>query len=171
MSTSDVRVGILAGSGSDGAVVSAAADRLQFLRIGHEVTVRSAQRSPQRTAEYAIGAGAGGLPVISAGAGMAAYLAGVVAAHTTLPVIGEPLDASSLSGLDALVATIQMPPGLAVATVEIGKPGADDAANVAAHMLAVVDPDLAARLDTLEQALAREGENENACLQRKRHRR
>lgn len=168
MSTPAVRVGILMGSDTDWAVMSAAATRLQGLGIPHEVTVVSAHRSPQRTAEYATTARARGLQVIIAGAGMAAHLAGVVAAHTTLPVIGVPLEASSLSGLDALLATVQMPPGIPVATVAIGKAGADNAAILAAQILALSDPDLAARLDALKVELARQVEEKNARLQQER---
>jgi len=166
--TAVVRVGILMGSDSDWAVMSAAADRLRTLGIGHEVTVLSAHRSPQRTAEYATTARARGLQVIIAGAGMAAHLAGVVAAHTTLPVIGVPLDAGRLSGLDALLATVQMPPGIPVATVAIGKPGADNAAILAAQILALADAELAARLEAFKQELARQVEEKNARLQQER---
>jgi len=168
MTTAAVRVGILMGSDSDWVVMSAAADRLRALGVGHEVTVLSAHRSPQRTAEYATSARARGLQVIIAGAGMAAHLAGVVAAHTTLPVIGVPLDAGSLSGLDALLATVQMPPGIPVATVAIGKAGADNAGILAAQILALGDAELAARLNTLKQELTRQVEDKNARLQQTR---
>lgn len=161
-------VGILMGSDSDWAVMSAAAERLRALDVPHEVMVLSAHRSPQRTAEYATGARARGLRVIIAGAGMAAHLAGVVAAHTTLPVIGVPLDAGSLAGLDALLATVQMPPGIPVATVAIGKAGADNAAILAAQILALSDAALAARLEGLKLTLAQQVEEKDARLQQER---
>ncbi|MCK6553129.1 5-(carboxyamino)imidazole ribonucleotide mutase [Candidatus Binatia bacterium] len=161
-------VGILMGSDSDWAVMSAAAERLRALDVPHEVMVLSAHRSPQRTAEYATGARARGLRVIIAGAGMAAHLAGVVAAHTTLPVIGVPLDAGSLAGLDALLATVQMPPGIPVATVAIGKAGADNAAILAAQILALSDAALAARLEALKLTLAQQVEEKDARLQQER---
>lgn len=168
MATGTARVGILMGSDSDWTVMSAAADRLRALGVAHEVTVLSAHRSPQRTAEYAAEARRRGLQVIIAGAGMAAHLAGVVAAHTTLPVIGVPLDAGTLGGLDALLATVQMPPGIPVATVAIGKAGADNAAILAAQILALADAELAARLDALKRSLADQVEEKNARLQQER---
>ena len=168
MTTGTARVGILMGSDSDWAVMSAASERLRALDVTHEVTVLSAHRSPQRTAEYAASARSRGVQVIIAGAGMAAHLAGVVAAHTTLPVIGVPLDAGGLSGLDALLATVQMPPGIPVATVAIGKAGADNAAILAAQILALADAALAARLEAFKQSLARQVEEKNARLQQQR---
>lgn len=161
-----VRVGILMGSDSDWEVMSAAAARLDAFAIGYEVIVTSAHRAPQRTAEYAASARARGLQVLIAGAGVAAHLAGVVAAHTTLPVIGVPLEAGSLRGLDALLATVQMPAGVPVATVAIGKSGAENAAILAAQILATADSELAARLSALKADLARQVEEKNARLQR-----
>ena len=122
----DVRVGIIMGSTSDEAVMQKAADELQELGIGFDVTVCSAHRNPERTAAYARGAEGRGLRVIIAGAGMAAALPGVVAAHTTLPVIGVPIASGALNGVDALYAIVQMPPGIPVATV-----GIDNARNAA----------------------------------------
>jgi phosphoribosylaminoimidazole carboxylase PurE protein len=106
--------------------------------------------------------------VVIAGAGVAAHLAGVVAAHTTLPVIGVPLEAGSLLGLDALLATVQMPPGVPVATVAIGKNGADNAAILAAQILALSDAALAAKLKTFKADLERQVEEKNARLQKQR---
>ena len=108
-------VGVLMGSDSDWEVMAAAAARLDEFGVAYEVMVTSAHRAPQRTADYARSARERGLRVLIAGAGVAAHLAGVIAAHTTLPVIGVPLESGSLRGLDALLATVQMPPGVPVA--------------------------------------------------------
>ena len=164
------RVGILMGSDSDWEVMSAAAVRLEGLGIPYEVTVTSAHRAPERTAAYARLARERGLSVLIAGAGVAAHLAGVVAAHTTLPVIGVPLDAGSLHGLDALLATVQMPAGVPVATVAIGKNGAENAAILAAQILALGDEKLAARLAAFKSDLARQVEEKDARLQQQQKR-
>ena len=145
----DVRVGIIMGSTSDEAVMQKAADALQELGIGFDVTVCSAHRNPERTAAYARGAEDRGLRVIIAGAGMAAALPGVVAAHTTLPVIGVPIASGALNGVDALYAIVQMPPGIPVATVGIDN--ARNAAVLAAEMLALVDAEVAASLKAYRQ--------------------
>jgi phosphoribosylamine--glycine ligase len=160
------RVGILMGSDSDWEVMSGAARRLEAMGVPHEVRVASAHRSPAVVAEYASGARKRGLQVIIAGAGAAAHLAGVVAAHTTLPVIGVPLDATSLHGLDALLATVQMPPGVPVASVGVG--GADNAALLAVQILAVSDKALARALDRFKVDQARQVEAKNARLQARR---
>jgi len=162
------RVGVLMGSDSDWEVMSAAAARLEAFAIPYEVIVTSAHRAPQRTAEYAASARERGLQVLIAGAGAAAHLAGVVAAHTTLPVIGVPLEAGSLRGLDALLATVQMPAGVPVATVAVGKSGAENAAILAAQILAIADPHLAARLAAFKSDLARQVEDKHARLQQQR---
>ncbi len=164
------RVGILMGSDSDWEVMSAAAQRLEALGISYEVTVTSAHRAPDRTAEYARTARDRGLQVLIAGAGLAAHLAGVIAAHTTLPVIGVPLHAGSLLGLDALLATVQMPPGVPVATVAIGKVGAENAAILAAQILALADGALANRLATFKAELTRQVEEKDARLKRQQQR-
>ncbi len=164
------RVGILMGSDSDWEVMAGAAQRLDALAIPYEVTVTSAHRAPERTAEYARTARDRGLQVLIAGAGLAAHLAGVVAAHTTLPVIGVPLEAGSLRGFDALLATVQMPPGVPVATVAIGKAGAENAAILAAQILALADAALAARLAVFKAELTRQVEEKDARLKRQ-HRR
>ena len=140
-------VAIVMGSDSDYEVMSRAADTLDQFGVDHEVRVLSAHRSPDETAAFAKGAAAAGTKVIIAAAGYAAHLAGVIAAHTTLPVIGVPLDGSGLSGLDALYATVQMPSGVPVATVTIGAAGATNAALLAVQMLALSD-------DRLRQAFA-----------------
>lgn len=160
---SDIAVLILMGSDSDAPVMQAAVDLLQELRISCEMTVASAHRSPERVMRLVSEAPGRGVKVFIVGAGAAAHLAGVVAAHTTLPVIGVPIDSSALKGLDALLSTVQMPPGVPVATVSIGKPGATNAGVLAAQILALRDPDLAGRLqeykkrlaDKVEQAAAR----------------
>ncbi|MFN8627820.1 MAG: 5-(carboxyamino)imidazole ribonucleotide mutase [Candidatus Binatia bacterium] len=162
------RVGILMGSDSDWDVMAAAAKRLDAFGVAYEVAVTSAHRAPQRTAEYARTARARGLQVLIAGAGLAAHLAGVVAAHTTLPVIGVPLDAGTLRGADALLATVQMPPGVPVATVAIGKAGAENAAILAAQILALQDARLAARLAAFKHELAQQVEEKDARLQQQR---
>lgn len=148
------RVGIVMGSDSDLPILQAAADILKGFGIGYEMTVASAHRSPQRAMKFASKARDRGLRVIIAGAGHAAHLAGVMAAHTTLPVIGIPIDSSCLQGLDALLATVQMPAGIPVATVSIGKSGAKNAAILAAQILAVSDPNLADMLEAYKQKMA-----------------
>ena len=168
MTSAAPRVGILMGSDSDWDVMSAAAVRLDAFGVPYEVTVTSAHRAPQRTAAYASTARDRGLQVLIAGAGAAAHLAGVVAAHTTLPVIGVPLEAGSLRGLDALLATVQMPAGVPVATVAVGKSGADNAAILAVQILAVADAALAQRLATFKADLAHQVDEKNARLQQQR---
>lgn len=157
------RVAILMGSDSDWDVMSAAAKRLAGFGVAHEVKVTSAHRSPTGTAAYVSGARARGLQVIIAGAGLAAHLAGVTAAHTTLPVIGVPLDSGSLQGLDALLATVQMPPGVPVATVAVG--GADNAAILALQILALSDAAIARQLTQFKSDLEAQVSAKNARLQ------
>ncbi|MEA2113810.1 MAG: phosphoribosylamine--glycine ligase [Thermodesulfobacteriota bacterium] len=159
-------VGIVMGSDSDLPVMKAAADFLSSLRIKHEITISSAHRTPEQAAEYARSASQRGLKIIIAGAGMAAHLAGVLAAHTTLPVIGVPIDASSLNGLDALLSTVQMPPGVPVATMGIGKAGAKNAAVLAARILAVSDPKLTAALVQYSRDMAEQVVEKNKALAR-----
>lgn len=139
-------VGILMGSESDRPRMEGASKVLEELQVPHEVHVMSAHRTPERVAAYASGAADRGMKVLIAGAGMAAHLAGAVAARTTLPVIGVPLDGSPLAGLDALLATVQMPPGIPVATVAVGSAGAKNAGFLAAQIIALGDEALAARL-------------------------
>lgn len=137
-------VGILVGSKSDMPVLERCTARLEELGIEYEIEVRSAHRNPESVAEYAGTARERGLKVIICAAGMAAHLAGAVAARTTLPVIGIPVAAGTLGGLDSLLATVQMPSGVPVATVAIN--GAANAAVLAAQILALSDADLAERL-------------------------
>jgi phosphoribosylaminoimidazole carboxylase PurE protein len=139
-------VGVLMGSESDRPAMAGASDVLTLLAVPHEVHVMSAHRDPERVAVYAAEAAGRGIKVLIAGAGMAAHLAGTVAARSLLPVIGVPLDGSPLLGLDALLATVQMPPGVPVATVAVGKAGAKNAAWLAVRILALQDPALAERL-------------------------
>ena len=137
---------ILMGSDSDAAIMSAAGEALNEFGLTWEMTVASAHRSPARVTRLIVEAHARGVKVFVVGAGAAAHLAGVVAAHTTRPVIGVPIDSSALKGLDALLSTVQMPPGVPVATVAIGKPGATNAGVLAAQMIALGDAAIAAKL-------------------------
>ena len=136
-------VGIVFGSPSDEPVMKECVTVLDEYGIAYEMNVMSAHRTPAKVAKYSSTAAERGLKVIIAGAGLAAHLAGAVAAHTILPVIGVPLDSGSIGGLDALLATVQMPKGVPVATVAIGKHGAKNAAHLAAQILALSDPALA----------------------------
>ncbi len=149
-------VGILMGSDSDLPVMRGASDFLTEMGIPYEMTVASAHRTPERVAEFTLGAKQRGMKIIIAGAGMAAHLAGVVASHTDLPVIGVPLDASPLGGMDALLATVQMPPGIPVATMGIGKAGAKNAAVLAVRILALENRALAAKLVEFRKKMVQE---------------
>lgn len=146
-------VGIVMGSVSDKAVMEECARTLEELEINFEITVSSAHRTPDKTRDYAMSAAERGIEVIIAGAGWAAHLAGVLASHTTLPVIGVPIDSSPLKGIDALLSTAQMPPGIPVATMAIGGGGARNAAVFAAQILALKYPDIAKRLETYRERL------------------
>jgi len=160
-------VGILMGSDSDWDTMSAAAERLAAWEIAYEVQVLSAHRSPKATAKYAETARRRGLQVIIAGAGGAAHLAGVVAASATIPVIGVPVATSSLNGLDALLSTVMMPAGIPVATVAIGRGGAENAAILAAEILSLRQPALRQRLERYKAELVEGVEAKNLRLQRK----
>jgi phosphoribosylaminoimidazole carboxylase PurE protein len=149
-----IQVLILMGSDSDAPVMAAAGEVLTELGIAWEMTVASAHRSPERVTRLVAEAPGRGVRVFIVGAGAAAHLAGVVAAHTTLPVIGVPVDSSPLNGLDALLSTVQMPPGVPVATVAIGKSGATNAGVLAAQMMALADPGLEARVRAYKAGLA-----------------
>ena len=152
MKTIDVL--ILMGSDSDAPVMSAAGQALTELGLTWEMTVASAHRSPERVMRLVAEAPGRGVKVFIVGAGAAAHLAGVVAAHTSRPVIGVPIDSSALKGLDALLSTVQMPPGVPVATVAIGKPGATNAGVLAAQMIALGNATVAGRLDQYKKRLA-----------------
>ena len=145
---------ILMGSDSDAPVMQAAVDALNEFGISSEMTVASAHRSPARVMRLVEDAPGRGVKLFIVGAGAAAHLGGVVAAHSILPVIGVPIDSSALKGMDALLSTVQMPPGVPVATVSIGKPGATNAGVLAAQILGVGDPAIAARLAGYKKKLA-----------------
>ena len=149
-----ISVLILMGSDSDAPVMQGAVEILRDLQIPCEMTVASAHRSPGRVLRLVADAPGRGVKVFIVGAGAAAHLAGVVAAHTTMPVIGVPIDSSALKGWDALLSTVQMPPGVPVATVSIGKPGATNAGVLAAQILAVGDPAIAGRVAAYKKRLA-----------------
>ena len=161
-----IQVLILMGSDSDAAVMSAAGDVLTELGVRWEMTVASAHRSPERVVRLVREAPARGVRIFIVGAGAAAHLAGVVAAHTTLPVIGVPIDSSALKGIDALLSTVQMPPGVPVATVAIGKPGATNAGVLAAQMLALGDAGVEQRLKAYKAELAEKVEAAARRLER-----
>ncbi len=152
------KVGIVMGSDSDLDIMQEAAAILKKFQIPYEMTVASAHRSPQRAGDFAATALKRGMKVIIAGAGHAAHLAGVLAAHTPLPVIGVPIDSSCLQGLDALLATVQMPPGIPVATMAIGKPGARNAGILAAQIIATSETELAETLENFKLEMARQVE-------------
>lgn len=158
-------VGILMGSDSDLPVMKNAADVLKEMNVPCEMDICSAHRLPEKTAEYAKTARERGIEVLIAGAGMAAHLAGVVASHTTLPVIGVPLKSGELNGMDALYSTVQMPTGIPVATVAIN--GAKNAAYLACAILSIKHPELAERLEayrdkTRKALMAKSRELKNA---------
>lgn len=144
--TTKPKVGVIMGSKSDYEVMSAAVEILRELDIAHEVKIVSAHRTPDQMFEYAEGAAARGIEVIVAGAGGAAHLPGMVAAKTMLPVLGVPVPATLLNGMDALLSIVQMPKGVPVGTLAIGKPGAANAGLLAAQILATTRPDLQARI-------------------------
>ena len=139
-------VAMLMGSKSDLEAMRAGAEVLDKFGIRHEIKISSAHRTPEATREYVEAAVERGCQVFIAGAGLAAHLAGAIAAHTTKPVIGVPMDAGPLNGFDALLATVQMPAGVPVASVAIGRTGAKNAAYLAAQILALADADLAGRV-------------------------
>lgn len=157
-------VSIVMGSDSDLEIMREAAKALEEFDIAYEIDVTSAHRSPDRTAHYAKKAADRGIRVIIAGAGGAAHLAGVIAAHTSLPVIGVPIPAGSLNGLDSLLATVQMPAGVPVATVAIGKAGATNAGILAAQILALPHAALRKRLDAYKEKLANSVEEKSKKL-------
>lgn len=150
------KVGIVMGSDSDLQVMEGAVAMMKKFGIPFEMTVASAHRSPERAARFAVTASQRGIKVIIAGAGHAAHLAGALAAQTSLPVIGVPIDSSCFQGLDALLSTVQMPPGIPVATVSIGKAGAKNAGILAAQILALEDPKIAQLLESYKQEMARQ---------------
>jgi 5-(carboxyamino)imidazole ribonucleotide mutase len=162
---SQPQVIIVMGSDSDLPVMQEAAEMLKKFGVAYEIRISSAHRCPERTAEIAAGAAKRGVKVIIAGAGMAAHLAGVVAAATTLPVIGVPMPGGALNGVDALYSTVQMPAGIPVATVAIGKAGAKNAGILAVQMMALSDSRLAEALVAYKVEMAEEVEKKDAELQ------
>ena len=150
-----VQVSIVMGSDSDLPIMEAAVGVFQDFEIGYEVIISSAHRSPQRTAQFARKAADRGVEVIIAGAGHAAHLAGVIASHTILPVIGIPIDSSPLKGFDSLLSTVQMPPGIPVATMAVGKSGAKNGALFAVHLLALKYPELKKKLAAYREGMVR----------------
>jgi len=151
-------VGIVMGSASDRSIMAEAGEVLQRFGITYEMTVASAHRSPERAREYARSAHKRGFQVIIAGAGGAAHLAGSIAAETVLPVIGVPIDSSPLKGMDALLATVQMPGGIPVATMAMGKAGAKNAGLLAVQILALQHPELREKLLEYKGEMARQVE-------------
>jgi 5-(carboxyamino)imidazole ribonucleotide mutase len=145
-------VGIVMGSQSDWSTMQHAAETLESLGVPHEVAIVSAHRTPQRMVEYAKAARGRGLRIIVAGAGGAAHLPGMCAAMTTLPVLGVPMQAHALAGMDSLLSIVQMPAGIPVGTLAIGRAGAINAGLLAAAILSLSDPDLSARLDAYREA-------------------
>ena len=159
-------VAVMMGSDSDWPVMQSAVAILNRLEVEVEVRIASAHRTPVATVGYVEQASGRGCAVFIAGAGMAAHLAGAVAAHTTRPVIGVPLESGPLAGMDALLSTVQMPPGIPVATVALGKAGAANAGYLAAQILALSDPALAGRIAADREERAQSVEDKDAALQR-----
>ncbi|HTD43097.1 MAG TPA: 5-(carboxyamino)imidazole ribonucleotide mutase [Bryobacteraceae bacterium] len=145
--SSNPLIGVVMGSKSDWETMRHAADILARFQVPHESRIISAHRTPQAATEYASGASQRGLKVIIAGAGGAAHLAGVLAAHTVLPVLGVPMESQVLRGIDSLLSTVQMPSGIPVGTLAIGKPGATNSALFAIAILALDRPDLREKLE------------------------
>lgn len=158
------QVSIVMGSDSDLEIMREAGKALDDFGIPYEIDVTSAHRSPDRSADFAKKAADRGIKVIIAAAGGAAHLAGVIAAHTILPVIGVPIPSTSLNGMDSLLSTVQMPPGIPVATVAIGKWGATNAGILAAQILAVGDEAMAKKLHGHKEKLARGVEEKSKKL-------
>jgi len=163
-------VSIVMGSDSDLEIMNEAAKALEDFGIPYEIDVTSAHRSPARTGEFARNAAARGIRVIIAGAGGAAHLAGVIAAETTLPVIGVPIPSTPLNGLDSLLAIVQMPAGIPVATTAIGKAGATNAGILAAQMIGLSNTSVAGKLKSLKEKLVKSVEDKSKKLQQMRNR-
>jgi len=163
-------VSIVMGSDSDLEIMTEAAKALEDFGIPYEIDVTSAHRSPARTGEFARNAAGRGIKVIIAGAGGAAHLAGVIAAESTLPVIGVPIPSTPLNGLDSLLAIVQMPAGIPVATTAIGKAGATNAGILAAQMIGLSNTAVAGKLKSLKEKLVKSVEEKSAKLQKMRNR-
>jgi len=163
-------VSIVMGSDSDLEIMNEAAKALDDFGIPYEIDVTSAHRSPARTAEFARNAAGRGIKAIIAGAGGAAHLAGVIAAETSLPVIGVPIPSTPLNGMDSLLAIVQMPAGIPVATVAIGKAGATNAGILAAQIIGLSNSTVAGKLGLLKEKLAKSVEEKSKKLQQMRMR-
>ena len=163
-------VSIVMGSDSDLEIMREAGKALDEFGIAWEIDVTSAHRSPDRSADYAKKAADRGIKVIIAGAGGAAHLAGVIAAHTILPVIGVPIPSTSLNGMDSLLSTVQMPPGIPVATVSIGKWGATNAGILAAQIIGLSNTTVAGKLKEMKGKLVKSVEEKSQKLQQLRKR-
>lgn len=163
-------VSIVMGSDSDLEIMTEAAKALDDFGIAYEMDVTSAHRSPARTMEFARNAAGRGIKVIIAGAGGAAHLAGVIAAESTLPVIGVPIPSTPLNGMDSLLAIVQMPAGIPVATVAIGKAGATNAGILAAQIIALSNATVAGKMKQLKEKLAKSVEEKSQKLQQMRKR-
>lgn len=161
-------VAVLMGSESDLSVMQGAADVLGTLGIRCEMKITSAHRTPAATQQYIADAESRGCEVFIAGAGLAAHLAGAVAAHTLRPVIGVPIDSGPMQGMDSLLSTVQMPAGIPVATVAIGKTGAKNAGYLAAQIMALKDPELASRVRAERQQKAENVQAQDRALQQTR---
>lgn len=159
------KVAVLMGSDSDLPVMEKAVEALREMGITFEVKVISAHRIPEKVQEYSKSAREAGIEVMIAGAGLAAHLAGAVAAHTTLPVIGVPLKSGALSGVDALYATVQMPPGVPVATVAVD--GARNAAILAGQILSIKYPEIAGKLEEMRARMKRDVERKSEEIEKK----
>jgi len=161
------KVGIVMGSDSDYEIMAEAAKALKEFDVPFEMLVASAHRSPERAGNWSRTARERGLACLIAGAGAAAHLAGVLAAETTLPVIAVPIDATALNGMDALLAMVQMPAGIPVATMAVGKAGARNAGLLAVQMLSISDAEIAARLDAFKTKMAQGVEEKSERLQQR----
>lgn len=166
-----ILVGILMGSDSDRPIMEQAAGLLKDFGVAYEMRIASAHRSPHKVLKYAQEAEGRGIQVLIAGAGGAAHLAGVLAAHTLLPVIGVPISSSPWGGLDAMLSTLQMPSGVPVATMAVGAAGAQNAALLALQILALNDENLVRRLRKFKERMVREVESKDQALQRTRKQR
>jgi 5-(carboxyamino)imidazole ribonucleotide mutase len=160
----DVIVSVVMGSDSDLPIMTEATKILEAFNIPHELFLTSAHRTPERTTKFAQGAAKRGVKIIIVGAGAAAHLAGVIASQTQLPIIGVPIDATAVHGLDALLSTVQMPGGIPVATMAIGKAGAKNAALYAARILALEDKRIGAKLSAYSQKMALDVEKKQETL-------
>ncbi|MFZ1981370.1 MAG: 5-(carboxyamino)imidazole ribonucleotide mutase [Smithella sp.] len=163
-SAKKVLVSVVMGSDSDLPIMTETTKVLEEFGIDFELILTSAHRTPQRTTKFAASAAGRGIKVIVVGAGAAAHLAGVIASQTTLPVIGIPINATALNGLDALLSTVQMPGGIPVATMAIGKAGAKNAALFAARILALEDKELRAKLSAYIKKMAKDVEKKQKNL-------